>query len=87
VLSKALSVTFPSTNEFYLTSKVLLPFFSGTYYGFSQLAGNVGFIFTNSDLKQIREKILSNKVAAPARAGAVAPADVSCISFYAAILI
>ncbi|KAI9770304.1 MAG: ribosomal protein P0 (A0) (L10E) [Geoglossum simile] len=38
--------------------------------------GNVGFIFTNSDLKQIREKILSNKVAAPARAGAVAPADV-----------
>jgi len=38
--------------------------------------GNVGFIFTNGDLKEIREKILSNKVAAPARAGAVAPADV-----------
>ncbi|KAH0544162.1 hypothetical protein FGG08_001607 [Glutinoglossum americanum] len=38
--------------------------------------GNVGFIFTNEELKQIREKILSNKVAAPARAGAVAPADV-----------
>jgi len=38
--------------------------------------GNVGFIFTNSDLKEIREKILSNRVAAPARAGAVAPADV-----------
>jgi len=38
--------------------------------------GNVGFIFTNGDLKTIRDKILSNRVAAPARAGAVAPADV-----------
>ena len=39
-------------------------------------AGNVGFIFTNGDLKEIRQKILANKVAAPARAGAVAPGDV-----------
>lgn len=38
--------------------------------------GNVGFVFSNEDLKEIREVILSNKVAAPARAGAVAPADV-----------
>jgi large subunit ribosomal protein LP0 len=38
--------------------------------------GNVGFVFTNGDLKQIRDKILANKVAAPARAGAVAPIDV-----------
>ncbi|KAI1345143.1 60S acidic ribosomal protein P0 [Xylariaceae sp. FL0016] len=38
--------------------------------------GNVGFIFTNGDLKDIRDKILANKVAAPARAGALAPADV-----------
>ncbi|KAJ9668922.1 ribosomal protein P0 (A0) (L10E) [Coniosporium apollinis] len=38
--------------------------------------GNVGFVFTNGDLKQTREKILSNRVAAPARAGAVAPLDV-----------
>jgi len=38
--------------------------------------GNVGFVFTNGDLKQTREKILSNRVAAPARAGAVAPDDV-----------
>lgn len=38
--------------------------------------GNVGFVFTNSDLKEIRDKIFANKVAAPARAGAVAPADV-----------
>jgi len=38
--------------------------------------GNVGFVFTNNDLKEIREKILKNRVAAPARAGAVAPLDV-----------
>lgn len=40
------------------------------------MKGNVGFVFTNSDLKSIRDKILANKVAAPARAGAVAPDDV-----------
>jgi len=38
--------------------------------------GNIGFVFTNSDLKEIRDKILANKVAAPARAGALAPVDV-----------
>jgi len=38
--------------------------------------GNVGFVFTNGDLKDIRDKILSNRVAAPARAGAIAPGDV-----------
>lgn len=38
--------------------------------------GNVGFVFTNGDLKAVRDKILVNRVAAPARAGAVAPADV-----------
>ena len=38
--------------------------------------GNVGFIFTNSDLKSVRDTITSNVVAAPAKAGAVAPADV-----------
>ncbi|KAI0008027.1 hypothetical protein F4779DRAFT_619024 [Xylariaceae sp. FL0662B] len=38
--------------------------------------GNIGFVFTNGDLKTIRDKILANKVAAPARAGAIAPADV-----------
>jgi len=38
--------------------------------------GNVGFVFTNADLKQTRDKILSNRIAAPARAGATAPADV-----------
>ncbi|PLB36212.1 60S ribosomal protein uL10 [Aspergillus candidus] len=38
--------------------------------------GNVGFIFTNGDLKGIKEKVLANRVAAPARAGAIAPGDV-----------
>jgi large subunit ribosomal protein LP0 len=38
--------------------------------------GNVGFVFTNEDLKDIRSQILANRVAAPARAGAVAPLDV-----------
>ncbi|MCJ1252592.1 ribosomal protein P0 (A0) (L10E) [Lignoscripta atroalba] len=38
--------------------------------------GNVGFIFTNADLNKTRDVILAEKVAAPARAGAVAPLDV-----------
>ncbi|KAL9065667.1 MAG: hypothetical protein Q9157_007393 [Trypethelium eluteriae] len=38
--------------------------------------GNVGFVFTSADLKATRDKILSNRVAAPARAGALAPLDV-----------
>jgi len=38
--------------------------------------GNIGFVFTSGDLKDIREIITSNKVAAPARAGAFAPKDV-----------
>lgn len=38
--------------------------------------GNVGFVFTNGDLKEVRETIVSNVVAAPARAGALAPVDV-----------
>lgn len=38
--------------------------------------GNVGFVFTNEDLDTIRQVILAEKVAAPAKAGAVAPADV-----------
>ena len=40
------------------------------------MRGNVGFVFTNGELKDIRAKILANRVAAPARAGAVAPNDV-----------
>jgi len=38
--------------------------------------GNIGFVFTSGDLKDIREIIIANKVAAPARAGALAPKDV-----------
>jgi len=38
--------------------------------------GNVGFVFTSTDLKEIRDLITANKVAAPARAGAFAPKDV-----------
>ena len=38
--------------------------------------GNIGFVFTSGDLKDVREIIVSNVVAAPARAGAIAPNDV-----------
>jgi len=41
------------------------------------IKGNVGFVFTKGDLKETRSKLLSNRVAAPARAGAVAPQDVT----------
>ena len=40
------------------------------------IKGNIGFVFTSGDLKDIRSDILSNRVAAPARAGALAPLDV-----------
>lgn len=40
------------------------------------MVGNVGFVFTNGDLSDIKEKILENKVAAPAKAGSIAPVDV-----------
>jgi len=39
--------------------------------------GNIGFVFTDKDLKDVREVIVANKVAAPARAGAFAPKDVT----------
>lgn len=40
------------------------------------IRGNIGFVFTNGDLKTVRDKLSSNRVVAPARAGAVAPLDV-----------
>jgi large subunit ribosomal protein LP0 len=40
------------------------------------IKGNIGFVFTNEDLKEVRALIISNKVAAPARAGALATVDV-----------
>lgn len=40
------------------------------------VVGNVGFVFTNEDLGEIRDILLSNKKEAPAKAGAIAPLDV-----------
>jgi len=62
MVRRALKTFIPDAPEY----ERLLPF----------VRGNVGFVFTNNDLKTVRDKILSNKVAAPARAGAVAPVDV-----------
>jgi len=41
-----------------------------------QCRGNVGFVFTNGDLGEVREILESNTRPAPARVGAVAPAKV-----------
>lgn len=41
------------------------------------IKGNVGFVFTKNDLSETRQIILENKVAAPAKAGALAPLDVT----------
>jgi large subunit ribosomal protein LP0 len=41
------------------------------------LTGNVGLVFTNDDLVDIRDKILANKKTAPAKAGAIAPLEVT----------
>lgn len=40
------------------------------------IKGNVGLVFTKNELTDIRDKLLENKVAAPAKAGALAPKDV-----------
>jgi len=37
---------------------------------------NVGFVFTNEELTEVRDLLLANKVKAPAKAGALAPLDV-----------
>jgi len=42
----------------------------------SFVRGNVGFVFTKEDLNDIRDKLIENKVRAPARAGAIAPCPV-----------
>lgn len=41
------------------------------------IKGNVGFVFTKEDLSEIRKIIEENRVAAPAKAGAWAPLDVT----------
>jgi len=40
------------------------------------IKGNVGFVFTKGDLNEVREKLIQNKVRAPARPGAIAPDEV-----------
>jgi len=40
------------------------------------LVGNVGIVFTNGDLAEVREALESNRAPAPARVGAIAPCDV-----------
>jgi len=40
------------------------------------IKGNVGFVFTSADLKEIRDEVSNNKLSAPARVGSLAPADV-----------
>lgn len=40
------------------------------------MRGNVGFVFTRGDLVEVRDKLLENKVRAPARNGAIAPCPV-----------
>lgn len=40
------------------------------------IKGNVGLVFSKEDPVLVRDKLLDNKVAAPARAGAIAPCDV-----------
>lgn len=40
------------------------------------IKGNIGFVFTKQDLTVVRDVIESNKVAAPAKAGAIAPINV-----------
>ncbi|XP_051956827.1 60S acidic ribosomal protein P0-like [Xyrauchen texanus] len=41
------------------------------------IRGNVGFVFTKEDLTEVRDLLLSNKVPASARAGAIAPCGVT----------
>lgn len=40
------------------------------------LAGNVGIVFTQGDLSEVKDEIAKYKVGAPARVGAIAPKDV-----------
>jgi len=42
----------------------------------SHVTGNIGFVFTNSDLRSTRDLLLKERTAAPAKAGALAPSDV-----------
>lgn len=43
----------------------------------ARMRGNVGFVFTNGDLGEIKDLVLANRVPAPARVGSIAPINVS----------
>ncbi|OMH86357.1 60S acidic ribosomal protein P0 [Zancudomyces culisetae] len=62
MVRRALKVLGPSNPNY----EKLLPY----------IKGNIGFVFTNSDLKEVRDLVVANRVLAPARAGAIAPVDV-----------
>ncbi|TFK75093.1 60S acidic ribosomal protein P0 [Pluteus cervinus] len=57
--------------------RTILPDFPQFERLLPHVKGNIGFVFTSEDLKEVREVIVANKVAAPARAGAFAPKDVT----------
>jgi len=40
------------------------------------IKGNVGFVFTNGDLSEVRNQLLALRVAAPAKIGAISPCEV-----------
>jgi large subunit ribosomal protein LP0 len=42
-----------------------------------QVKGNVGFVFTNGSLPEVRDVILANRIPAPARVGSIAPVAVT----------
>lgn len=42
-----------------------------------RIRGNIGFVFTNGELPELRQLIESNQVPAPARVGSIAPIDVT----------
>jgi len=41
------------------------------------LKGNIGFVFTSEDLNEIKDHLLKERVDAPAKAGSIAPCDVT----------
>jgi len=43
---------------------------------FPFVKGNIGFVFTNGDLSEVRNKLMELKVEAAAKAGAISPVDV-----------
>jgi len=43
----------------------------------ARMRGNVGFVFTNGDLGEVKDLVLANRVPAPARVGSIAPIDVA----------